>query len=496
MTYPMNRLVLAHSHIEEGGRHFEARRLDQARLCFETAAALCPDMVEAYYQLARTQVLRKDYAAGENACNAGLELDPRHAGCAHVLGLIMSEGDRLEEGLVWLRVAADGAPAHPQVQRDLGVVELFLGEIDAARTHLMAAIKLDVHAHEVLFNLVRITDMSADTDDVKVLMDGMRHLAASPDGVAPQLAIQVCYALSKAHEDRGDAAAAFDWLQRGSAAQRATLTYSSEGHIARMRRVAEVFNTDLLARLSGHGAGTDRPIFIVGMPRSGTTLVEQVISAHPQVHGAGETPALMNLLVHSTGVGGSHFPEWGLEMLPADCRVIGQAYLDGLPPLAEGQRRTTDKRLENFEFLGLIHLLLPMAPIIHVRRDPRDVAFSCYALLFSEGQEWSYDLDELAAFWIAQARLMEHWKTILPPGRILEVSYEDLVADFEPQARRIIAHCGLDWDDACLNFHQSRRPVRSASAAQVRQPIYDRSVGRWKAFKSHLAPLYKTMGLK
>ncbi|MBS0408533.1 MAG: sulfotransferase [Proteobacteria bacterium] len=496
MTYPVNRQALAQSHIEEGLKHFDARALDQARLCFETAAALCPTLADAYYHLARTQVLSNDHPSAERAALAGLQAEPRHAGCAHVLGLIMSEGDRLSEGLVWLKVAAEGAPQHAQVLRDLGVVELFLGDIESARQHLMAAVKLDAHSHEVLFNLVRITDMSGDTEDVRLLMEGMLRLSETIDTLPPALAIQVCYGLAKAYEDHGDADEAFAWLQRGCAAQRSLSDYDSAGHIARLKRTAEIFDTPLLERLAGQGLASDRPIFIMGLPRSGTTLVEQIVSAHPDVYGAGETPTLLNLLIASTGAGGTLFPEWGAQMVGVDCKTIGQAYLNGLPSGPAGQTRTTDKRLENSEFLGLIHLILPNAPIIHVRRDPRDMAFSCYALLFSDGQQWTYDLDELAAHYRAQEALMAHWKAVLPPGRILEVSYEALVADVETEARRIVAHCGLAWDDACLAFHRSRRPVRSASAAQVRQPIYDTSIGRWRKFEKHLRPLFDAMGLE
>jgi len=495
MTYPVNRQALAQSHIEEGLRHFEARNLDQARLCFETAAALCPTLADAYYHLARVHVLTNDQASAERASLAGLQAEPRHAGCAHVLGLIMSEGERLSEGLVWLKVAAEGAPEHAQVLRDLGVVELFLGDIEAARRHLMAAVKLDAHAHEVLFNLVRITDMSADTEDVHILMRGMLRLSQTIDTLPTTFAIQVYYGLAKAYEDRGEADEAFAWLQRGAAAQRAATDYDCAGHLARLKRTAEVFDTALVERLAGEGLTTDRPIFVVGLPRSGTTLVEQIISSHPDVYGAGETPALLNLLVASTGVGGALFPEWGAHMVGVDCKTIGQAYLNALPAGPAGQGRTTDKRLENTEFLGLIHLILPNAPIIHVRRDPRDMAFSCFALLFSEGQQWTYDMAELAAHYRSHEALMAHWKAVLPPGRILEVSYEALVADVETEARRIIAHCGLAWDDGCLAFHRSRRPVRSASAAQVRQPIYDTSIGRWRKFGKHLAPLFDDMGL-
>jgi hypothetical protein len=181
-------------------------------------------------------------------------------------------------------------------------------------------------------------------------------------------------------------------------------------------------------------------------------------------------------------------------MTAPDCRSIGQAYLNGLPPAGPGESRLTDKWLPNFERLGLIHLCLPNARIIHCRRDPRDVCLSCFSIRFSSGQEYAYDLAELGRYWRAYDRLMDHWRAVLPPGRMLEVPYEAVVGDMEAWARRLITHCGLPWDEVCLNFHESGRVVKTASAAQVRRPIYGDSVGRWRRFQSHLGPLLEALG--
>jgi hypothetical protein len=200
----------------------------------------------------------------------------------------------------------------------------------------------------------------------------------------------------------------------------------------------------------------------------------------------------MNLVDTSRGPGGEAYPAWVATMNDADCRNIGQAYLDALPRRSE--RFLTDKRLENFQHLGLIRLCLPNARIIHCRRDPRDVGISCYALRFSSGQEFTYDLTELGRYWRAYDRLMAHWRTVLPADRLLEAPYEAVVADVEGWARRLIAHCGLEWNDACLRFYESRREVRSASYAQVRRPIYADSIGRWRRFAGCLGPLLDALG--
>ena len=209
------------------------------------------------------------------------------------------------------------------------------------------------------------------------------------------------------------------------------------------------------------------------------------------MHGAGEIFLWPSLLDGSSGVGGAPYPAWAGHMNPTDCKGIGQAYLDRLPPGLPGQLRTTDKWLENFENLGLIAITLPGAKVIHCHRDPRDQLLSCWSLLFSQNQEYAYDPAELAAYFRGYRQLMEHWRAVLPSGLMMEMRYESLVAEPEAQSRRLLAHCGLEWDDSVLRFWESQRPVKSASMFQVREPIYDRSIGRWKGFADPLAPLFE-----
>jgi hypothetical protein len=279
-----------------------------------------------------------------------------------------------------------------------------------------------------------------------------------------------------------------------NAIRRASLSFDVVAAEWRLDRIARTFDAPRLAALGGFGHPSDRPIFIVGMPRSGTTLVEQILSAHPQVHGAGEIPILPNWLAASRGQGGAPYPDWGLTMTGADCANIGQIYLDALPAVPPPKTRITDKWVDNFEHLGLIHACLPNAVIIHCQRDPRDTCLSAFGIRFIEGQPYSYDLAELGRFWRAYDRLMAHWRAVLPPGRMLEAPYEAVVEDVEGWARRLIAHCGLEWDDACLRFYESGRQVYSASFAQVRRPIYTASVGRWRPFARHLGPLLDALG--
>jgi hypothetical protein len=262
-----------------------------------------------------------------------------------------------------------------------------------------------------------------------------------------------------------------------------------------MDRVSEIITPERFARLRGLGDPSTMPVFVLGMPRSGTTLIEQILASHPKVTGAGELSAL-RLSVENAGP----FPAW-IEAL--DCanapeeklRACGQSYLARVAPLAEGRAHVIDKMPGNFMYAGLIPLILPGAKIIHVRRNPVDTCLSCYTKLFGGQQPFAYDQTELGIFYGQYERLMSHWRGLLNDDCFIEVEYEAVVDDLETQARRLIEFLGLPWDDACLNFHENRRVVRTASVNQVRKPIYRTSKGRWHAYAPYLGPLLETLDI-
>jgi hypothetical protein len=230
-------------------------------------------------------------------------------------------------------------------------------------------------------------------------------------------------------------------------------------------------------------------VFILGMPRSGTTLVEQILASHPKVFGAGEVGEMGRLAASIETSSGLTFPDSVTAISGDQLCELGADYVRGIRRLAPQAARITDKMPANYLYAGLICLALPNARIIHTRRDLRDTALSCYSILWPLGQDHTYDLAELGRYCRSYQALMDHWRSVLPQGAMLEVQYEDVVADLETQARRIVAHCGLEWDDACLAFHRNERAVRTMSANQVRQPIYASSVGRWRAYESQLQAL-------
>lgn len=253
-------------------------------------------------------------------------------------------------------------------------------------------------------------------------------------------------------------------------------------------RVEAAFDAPFLQRHSGSGASSRAPIFIIGMPRSGTTLVEQIFASHPRVRAGGELKDVYEAIAQAAVGPRSYYPEMLADFAPGDFRALGERYLERVGTLAQGDR-FTDKMPTNFLYAGAISLMLPNAKIVHVRRDPIDTCLSCFEQFFNESTPHAYDLAELGRYYRAYAKLSEHWRRVLPPESYLEVQYEDVVADFESQARRLLEHAGLEWNPQVLAFHLTRRSVRTASAQQVRRPLYAGSIGRASRFGTKLQPL-------
>jgi hypothetical protein len=282
----------------------------------------------------------------------------------------------------------------------------------------------------------------------------------------------------------------FGHFLRANAARRRSITYDENDTLRSFRRIAETFTPSFFQARQGCSASSARPVFIMGMPRSGTTLIEQILASHPHVFAAGELSALEDAVNAVLASDGELRPD---AMLAAECdrlRAVAQRYLDAVaqvaPPDAE---RVTDKMPANVRLAGLIHTILPNAKMIHARRNPVDNCVSIFSLNFAGDMPWAYDLGDLGRYYRAYEGLAAHWRAVLPPESMIDVHYEEVVADLETQARRIVAYCGLDWDPACLEFYKTERPVKTASATQVRKPIYGTSVNRASVYGDLLKPL-------
>ena len=465
-------------------------RLQEAAQSYRRAIALQPDYAEAHHHLG--VVLRDlgELGAAVAAYRRAVVLRPDYAEAHNNLGVALADRGDLDAAVASYRRALALKPDHAKAHYNLGLALQHQGALDAAAESYRLTLALKPDHAGAHYNLALQTQADG-SPQAEAAFAALSVQAEDLDHFEPDERSLLLFALGKALEDRGDHDRAFAALAQANALQRASLTFDIAAYERRAAEIAQVFDTALFERLAGAALTSERPIFVVGMARSGTTLVEQILSAHPAVQGAGETATLAKLVEQ---VDGAAYPAWARTMTAVGARGLAQAYLDALPAAGPGETRVTDKTLSNFEHLGLIQLCLPNAAIIHCRRDPRDVGLSCFANRFSQGQDHTYDLAELGRYWRAYDRLMAHWRAVLPPGRMLDVPYEAVVEDVEGWARRLVAHCGLAWDDACLRFHESGRAVRTGSFAQVRRPIYADSVGRWRRFAGHLGPLLEALG--
>jgi tetratricopeptide (TPR) repeat protein len=340
--------------------------------------------------------------------------------------------------------------------------------------------------------LAEVRELSPD--DPRVI--AMTALAANETSVTEWERANLNFALGKVFAAAGDHARAFSHLLLGNAQKRRNLVYDEETTLGAIRALPNVFTRELLKAGAQLGEPSERPIFVLGMPRSGTTLVEQILASHPRVFGAGETGLFNSVLQGSAGgsIDQSVKPSDAAELWAGSMRGLGASYLSALAERSTDEPdRVVDKTLENWRVIGLIRLALPNARIIHVSRHPLDACVSCFSRQFLH-LPYTYDLAELGRHYNAYVQLMEHWRAVTPERILLDVRYEDVVADLEGQARRLIAHCGLEWDPRCLDFHRTERRVQTASARQVRQPIYDRSIGTWRSYEANLAPLIEALG--
>ncbi len=466
---------------------YDQGKLDQAMAAYHQAIQIKPDYAEAYYNLGNTLKKQCKLDEARAAYCKVILIKPDYADAYCNLGAVLFDQGKLDEAVAASRQAIALKPDFAIAQNNLAMALQQLGRLPEARSALERAIRLAPRNPRYRRNLADITRFVAGDHR----LTEMERLAEDSVSFSVSERIELHFALAKAYDDVGRYAEAFrQWLD-GNALKRREIIYNEAVRLGVMDGARAEFTADLIRKWQNVGNPSSLPMFIVGMMRSGSTLVEQILASHPQVFGGGELAyfplAVQELRTKTNGRATS--PEALSALTGEDYRDLGTRYLAEIERLAPGARHITDKAPINFMFAGLIHLALPNAPIIHTVRDPVDTCISCFSKLFTEEQSHTFDLAELGRYYRHYQALMEHWHRVLPPGRILDVRYEDVVADLEGQARRIIAHCGLDWDARCLAFHQTERPVRTASAAQVRQPIYNNAVGRGRVYTQFLAPL-------
>ncbi|MBP2301870.1 tetratricopeptide repeat-containing sulfotransferase family protein [Azospirillum picis] len=512
----------AEAHSNLGHLLCDLGRFEQAAAEARLAIDLNPRLGDAYLNLAQAESARNRLGEALRWVSSLLGIAPAHSGALGAKANILKQLDRLEEALDAATAAVAAAPQDAGVHNVLGEVQQALGRTDEALASFEQAARLPgtvaeaagVNGAVLLMEAGRPEEALARFDavlaanprnvsawsnraDLKSFSAGDPDIARmeallGPQGVAGFLdRMRLHFALGKAYLDGGDSDRAFLHLGEGNRMKRSVVSFDAGATAAWMASIADAFPPALFDRLAGAGAPSDRPIFVLGMPRSGTTLVEQILASHPAVVGAGELGVLQNLIAE-TGA----YPGFVGALDEAGLAGLGDRYLAVVARRVGVGTHIVDKMPANFLYAGLIHLMLPNARIVHCRRDPVDTCLSCYTKLFAAEQQFAYDLSELGRFHRAYQELTAHWRRVLPADRFIEIEYEALVEDLDGETRRLLGALGLPWTDACLDFHRTARRVRTASLNQVRKPLYRSSVGRWRRHARHLAPLLSALGME
>ncbi len=464
-------------------------KLAEAMDCYRNALEGKPGFPEARHNLALVYLKlgRPDEALA--SCRAALALRPQFPEAYQTLGNVLDRLGRLDEAIAAHQRAIALKPEFAAAHFDLGTTLLGYGRLDEALACYRAALALEP-AHAEWHRLVsQVVAHAAGDSDIET----MRALHTR-SGARPPDRMHLAFGLGKALDDVGQYQEAFDYFLEGNALKRASFDYDRTDSERAFADVKASFSPEFFGRGAGAGNPDATPIFVLGMPRSGTTLVEQVLASHPEIVGAGEFTLLNNLVgTLNGGAGPLRFGAIAERLGGETLNRLGEAYVGQLRAYGGKVRFITDKLPGNFMLIGMIKLMLPNARIIHCRRHAVDNCVSIFKTYFSAvGLRYAYDLGEVGHYYALYRDLMAHWHRVLP-GAIYDLDYEKLVGSQESESRALLAHCGLDWRDECLDFFNTARPVHTASAVQVRRPIYKSSIGMADRYRNRLKPLLEAV---
>jgi len=419
------------------------------------------------------------------ALEKALSLEPKNADWHSSLGNQLLTWGKEERALVSFERALAIKPDHAYALHSKGHILKTMGDQDDAIRAYRAAAKARPELGEIYWSLANLKTFRFDPDEVELMQTQL-----DSGKLTEQSEVHLCYSLGKHFEDQEDYPKAFEYYTQGGATKRKSVRFDPVDFDYQTNKMIEVFTPEFFEERASFGHSDPAPILIVGLPRSGSTLIEQILCSHSQVDGTAELSDLMKL-GHRTGQNRFDelkYPESLIDIYADSIEDLGKEYIERTFHHRQGAPYFTDKMPNNFPHIGFLHLILPNAKVIDARRHPLDSCFGTFKQLFAKGQPFSYDLFELGQYYNCYIRLMEHWDHVLP-GKVLRVQYEDNVADQENQARRMIEHCGLKWEDQVLRFYETERAVKTASSEQVRQPIYNKSVNSWKRYETELADL-------
>jgi Flp pilus assembly protein TadD len=462
---------------------------DEAAGYLRRASELDPARADFATLHAKAACALGSHGEAMGAVDRALALHPSDPMTLDTLGIVCVRMQSHEKAALAFRRAVALAPDHAPFRFNLATALIGLGDVEAAEIELERCIALAPrywNPHLALAQLRRQTPERNHLTRLLPLLEG--------NSTDPGARTYLNMALSKEFDDLGEHSRAYAHLVQAKASARLRVRYRAEEDEVLFSQLMQSFPDRPPAPA---GDPSEEPIFVVGMPRSGTTLVERILSCHPQVHGAGELQNFANTLQRISGHRGSFIadPQAMADIERLDWKALGAGYISSTRPGTGHTPRFVDKLPHNFLFIGFIARALPNAKIVCLRRDPVDTCLSNFRQLFEPDAAhfgYSFDLLDTGRYYLLFDRLMRHWKRIFP-GRILELQYENLVADQESATRQLLDFCGLSWNDACLQFHENTAPVATLSAAQVRRPIYGSSVGHWRRYAAHLGPLLELL---
>jgi len=467
--------------------------LDDAELLLESVLLLAPDYKAARYDYARVLLERHKHARALSELDKLLHGEPDNRAYRMSYAAACAGLGEHERALVLYRQLLAETPQAEELHLSVGHAHKALGRTrEAIESYRAARCRADFG--DAYWSLANLKTYRFSDEEI----ERMRR-EESGETTPLEDRYHFCFALGKALEDRGDYAGSFGYYQRGNALKASTSRYRPETIERNARLQMQVCTRGLFAERAGVGSQSDAPIFIVGLPRAGSTLLEQILASHSRVEGTLELPDIPRLAAELVGREGDdddpRYPAILARMQPQEFRRLGEAYLDDTRPYRSGKPHFIDKMPNNFRHIGLIHLILPNARIIDARREPMACCFSNFKQLFASGQEFTYRLEDIARYYRSYVALMDHWDAVLP-GKILRIRHEELVEDLPGHVHRLLAFCGLEFEPACLEFHKTDRSIRTASSEQVRQPINRSGIDQWRHFEPWLGPLKNALGLQ
>ena len=490
---------LVRAFLLQHGHHVEAMRVlahiamaqdlhGDAQVILEGILELAPEDHSARFDYAQTLLKRQLYPEAERQAGKLLAAEPAHRGYRTLLAMTQVGLGRHERALTLYRELLAGAQQPAELHLSIAHLLKTLGSTEAAVAEYRLAAGARAAYGDAYWSLANLKTYRFTDEELERMI-----AAESAPSTAAEDQYHLCFALGKALEDRERFEPSFRYYSRGNALQRASSGYRPEPIERNTLLQIECCTPPLFARLRGGGAPDADPIFIVGLPRAGSTLIEQILASHSQVEGTRELADVARMVAELHGRA-SRYPAILSKMSAEDFTALGQRYLSDTRAYRLNARpRFIDKMPNNFRHIGLIHLMLPNAKIIDVRREPMACCFGNFKQLFAQGQEFTYGLEDLARYYRTYLQLMRHWDAVLP-AQVLRVQYEDVVDDLQGSVRRLLEFCGLAFEPACLTFHRTERSVRTASSEQVRQPIYREGLSQWRHYEPWLGPLREALG--